>query len=508
MENLFDRLPDELLLIVFGRLGLFNLANCRSVCKRFWFLLRNIRKDELMIINSQALVDTWFYTDHLVNYEDCLFQDHAFKVLKSPVVDLRFLRQLKISHAGNVRGTKKDKFELVTLNDFVHLKQLEIQLNNYRSDEVISLPNLEILSLDLTDSKFGEIVAPKLHALKRSCYYTNAVLETIKFRWPDTVRQLEIDEPDRDLKLFKNVEIFKSSYEHVRNVMNLFPKLCEVHFYCIQSEIYLDHLYSIETEIQQLKEKRRAFEKPELRMFFFGVELVDDKSLADYNFGQRLFSLHMNNYSNLAQRLPWFNKLHYADLSDHLASLPASFFSRYLNIQIVNAENVGNQQEFINFLGNLKNLNSLYLRNTSSLDQQFYSDFLPTISSLIQLSIDENQVVGLNLDFIYELKLLQRFSTDQPMSIKQMLSAFVELNFFKRIFVENQGESFLIFKENGLCSFRNYEISRDPDKINVLKHSKEFKMKKLKEIYDSDLDIKGINSICGWLSLMKSFIKK
>lgn len=506
MDRFFDGLPEELVLLILDHLDLVSLANCRSVCRRFQFLARQIRKYEL-VLNNTGLVDTWFYSDALVNYDNALFQDYAFRLLRTSGIDLRYLRRLKICYADNA-WYKKDKFELKTLNNFVHLKQLEIKLTGYRSDEVISLPNLTILSLELTDSKFGEIVSPNLFALFYSCFYSNDVLEPVNFRTPETIRHLEITGIDRGIELFCNVETFKSSYEHVRNVMNLFPKLKELHFYCILDEICLNHLESIKNEVQQLKEKKRAFEKPELRMFLFGVELLDDKPIADYNFGQRLFALHMSNYSNLAERLRWFNKINYVDLSEHLASLPAGFYDKYSNIQVVNAENVGNQKEFMNFLGNLKNLNLLELRNNSLLDQSFY-DFLPTIRTLTGLTINENQPdIRLDLSFIYELKLLQRFSTDQPMPIERMLSAFVKLRFFEKINVTNQEDSFFIWKRNGYCHLHIYEKVNE---FNELKHSKKrFKLKKLKEVCneDGDLDRESLKTNCGFLNLLQSFIKR
>lgn len=505
--NNMDGLFDDLVLIILDQLDLVSLANCRSVCKRFQFLVRKIRKHEL-VLNNTGLVDTWFHTDRLVNYDNALFQDYAFRLLKtsgSPAVDLRYLRRLKICYADNA-WYKKDKFELKILNNFIHLKQLEIKLTGYKSDEVISLPNLAILSLELTDSKFSEIASPNLYALFYSCFYSNDVLDPVNFRSPETIRHLEINGTDRGIELFRNVEIFKS-YEHVKNVMSLFPKLKELHSYCILDEICLRHLESIKNEVQQLKEKKRAFEKPELRMFLFGVELLDDKPMADYNFGQRLFALHMSNYSNLAERLRWFNKINYADLSDHLTSLPAGFFEKYGNIQVVNAESVGSQKEFMNFLSNLKNLNLLELRNNSLLDQEFY-DSLPTIRTLTGLTINENQDVRLDLNFIYELKLLQRFSTDQPLSIERMLSAFVKLRFFEKINITNQDDSFFIWKRNGYCHLHIYEKVNE---YNELKHSKKrFKLKRLREICneDGDLDREGLKTNCGFIDLIQSFIKK
>ena len=504
MESLFDSLPDEMVRMIFDYLNLFAVLSCNLVCRRFRFLARDVQIDELTISNS-CFVDTWFYTNQPVDYDSCIFHDHGHKVLKTPTIDLRYLKRLKIGYVCD----KKEPFKLTTLNSFIHLNHLEIKLADYRNDEVISLPNLEILSLNLIDSKFSEIVAPKLYALNYSCFYSSAIFAPLRFRSPESVRHLEINMPDRGLELFKNVEIFKSSYGHA-NVLNLFPKLKQVHFYCIQTKFFHEHWTIIQDEMKQLKVKRRAFEKPELRIFFFGVELLDNRCLFDYDFQQQLAHLHMSNYCLTAERMPWYTEFCYEDLLlNHYDSLtrthpsiglPFSFFDKYLNIQVVKAKEVQSQKHFINFLRDLKNLNLLELQKPQ-LNQKFYTSFLPTIRSLTELTINDSRQMTLNLDFIYQLKLLHRFETDQSMSTEQMLSAFVRLKFLKSIDVKKKGKSFFIWKQNDRCIFRAYEMG-------VMKVSKKYKIKSLKEMYGIDSGGKEAKTNCSFFGLAKSFIKK
>lgn len=439
-----ERIPFEIYKVIYRNLGIYDLIHCSRTCKRLHESVKQFKIKELIIDNNNSMISNWFYTDKPPDYYNCVFDDLNLSSLKRPPFILCCLKRLRILNSANRMKT----FELKILNSFSELIELEIKLDGYVSDEIIELNNLKILSVDLSDSQFEELIAPKLFALHLDYLYTvDSYLDPIKFKYPQTITHLEVNNfyyHEHDLKQFENVISFKTSCKLFKNFFQLMPKIEEIHF---------THLEEFINNIGLLSHLNNFINKETLKIYFFGLKYYDNQKICIHKFTNDgnnyypTFTMKMKNYSLLASKLNWIIEINYDAILKHIDCLPTDWYDKFANIQIVHANQIKNQSQFTLFICSLKNLQRLELNNTS-LNQEFY-DSLPNVRTLTQLIHNEDEDLRINFDFINKIEFLQTLRSTQRLKINKVIKFFIKLRHLKKLSIVNEDE-ILAHKKNGL----------------------------------------------------------
>lgn len=446
-----NSLVDELFPRIFNELSIYDLLSCSLVCKRLNRLVRKFRVKELIIDNDEGIIDVWFYTNKLPNYDYCLFEDSNFRFLETNLLDLKHLRSLRIQLTK-----RQKKFRLETLNSFQRLIELDLKLLDYIGEDIIELNELEILSLQLVNSTFAEVNASKLFALCLNYYYEDEVFNPVRFKYPETVIYFKTAGSPRNLEEFKSVEYFKTGCTVPSNIFNIFPKIKEIHSMCIQEYPEPPSYYSYLIEnLDQILFKRTYFNKNDIRLYMFGFRCIEKSpKINEFEICRSLPVLQLNKYDLLEANLSWMKEIDYCEIKDHINKLPANWFDKFSNVHTLIVNEIESQNDLMRFLKNLRNLNVLKIstydhkiKQEFNLNQQFY-DFLPTIKTLtiIHLFIDSHKEI--NLHFIIRIRLLKLFETNQKLKRDQVLEYFTKLRHLKTVSTKN-----LVFNmKNGYLS--------------------------------------------------------
>ena len=127
----------------------------------------------------------------------------------------------------------------------------------------------------------------------------------------------------------------------------------------------------------------------------------------------------MNNYSKLSNGIDWVKSCNYSNLisySNQIANNIDGFFKKYNNLNEINVINkIQDKNHLIKFILKCSNLYHLNLKN-SQLTQDFFNE-LPAISSLLQLSINEDEKIELNFDFLRRMMNLEYFNCNQEIKL-------------------------------------------------------------------------------------------
>ena len=418
-----NELPPEILSEILRYLNLSELVEKKLVSKLWNELISSNLKISRLVADPYRShhIPRWFHVNRPVDgYLETCDPNLFLAQLDRPI--LSRLKYLRI----HCFDRKSSWIQPSDLNRFILLEHLEVELlRKYTSDFQLNLPNLRVLKVDFFQYSTNEqreiqvnIDAPKLVTL----FWDRGV----KLKSPETIRTLEADLYDSELSQFQNVEVYRCRTEF--NFINddLIQQLPKLKTLDILGDINnvrysFGSLDEMKQFLKRLLTIRRRLGRPELRLFFAGIEiksdeLVDNLDLrivdrespfsSDISIESLYFS---NNYpTNLQKQLEYVRSVDYPRLlSVTRNQIPTDYFKRFFNIQEVLA--VGQIQDAAHFLAFLKGfemLEILYLVNPA-LDQAWY-DCLPTFCLLTNFYLDEKPEIELNFDFLGRFEPLMR----------------------------------------------------------------------------------------------------
>ena len=279
MDATINHLPPEMVIHLFRNLNLSELIEKKLVCKLWNDLISTHLKITRLVIDlNQRKKDPWWLLSQQVDeyrevcHPNLFVSQHRNQIL----TNLKYLRiQLFDSW---------DDFNLNDLNGFVQLVQLEVRCKV--SGELIkidwSLPNLEVLNFQFHKTAGVGSLRISIDCKKlKSLFYYEDENDLIELKTPETITTLEGDFNGWKLAKFKNVEIYKC---HTRSeIINgwSIPKLpkLKVLEMCEELEAFknvLDWPDTVKRFLKQLLADLRKELRPDLRLFFAGIEISDD----------------------------------------------------------------------------------------------------------------------------------------------------------------------------------------------------------------------------------------
>lgn len=451
-----DRMPSELLRIIFENLDLNALRSVRNVSKQFRSVCEIVRVKE-MIINDvrDEFKSTWFYTNDTIDYRYAIkFNTFLFN-FNTAHLDLFALRKnLKRLHFGF--WNESLNFNFGFLDAFVELEQLDIQCSIKGGyPHRIRAPKLKTLSVDYFDEKECPaffVECPRLERLK-----IDSRMELVHVEHKENVRHLEVPFYRDDLEQFKWIECLQINYTAHgiganRNLLSVFESL---------KELRLHLYYSLSPgECQELGNaidsifKQKSNLGIDLKVYLTGVQFdYADKFEefssqlkkrtfgGDQDYAKILFQFQ--NFDNLScADLSFFSEVNYTSLMKACGNLlPADYFSKFFNIRYVKVTSkIAKPDQLMEFLKCCKHLKALDLKNASLSPQ--YLDRLPEVCQISYFYLEEERPdsVG-NHDFILKFKLLIRFVTNQNTDglVDLALRTFAELKYL-RLFRFKRGQ--------------------------------------------------------------------
>lgn len=279
------RLPNELMEMIFERLGLRTLVDIRRVCKRLRTLVDSFRyRGDLAI--APPTLKRWFFTGETIDPDVFV---HYFLVDSltdgSVPFDLTRLRRLVIYGLD----------QLEQLNECTpNLVYLEIGSTSFPTEGIqLDLPKLAVLRLDLLFnsalSKTGSclsINSPKLKTLSISFGP-----KMIRISNPETLEYLKFAETTdkQDLSKYKNLKTlyFWSAESIDRNILRQLPRLQKLVFgEASKAFLYRPDLWTVGDLVDHLMDEKRRLNRTDFNLIFADSLIADDKRFSDYDFSK------------------------------------------------------------------------------------------------------------------------------------------------------------------------------------------------------------------------------
>lgn len=399
-----------------------------------------VQVPEIIITNEiENIKGHWFHTNRTFNYREVAIKLSTFTAYRSTFRLEKFLKRL------HFQGDHLD-YKQLNLNNLTQLEELKLDFiipdgTDELSAEVsdINLPNLRILDIAGIDPTLFDfdlkivLITPKLEKLKYD-FFTSMSLAH-----PDTIDHLEVRDDDDDVlseigHSLTNVQYLKFDQNIPWNddILLKFPKLKTLMCNLFDSDDYEAGLY----KLGDLVEQKSILNRPEVRIFYQSVELVNGDKINDFESAKSILAFQMNNYNTLCDSISYDDNhlLHYNELMELVkGNLPDDFFHKYRHIPSIFVSEEVSQEHCLQFLIRLEYLQNLHIRN-ESLEQSFY-DGLCEINQLTELHVENTSSLIISYDFLFKLKLLEEFVTNCDLSelLDLTLALFIHLKNFKKI---------------------------------------------------------------------------
>lgn len=437
-----NNLPDEIYhFYIFQCLDLDEILELRLVSKKFYCLVHSFNINQLSFIDydlyNRNYKKNWFSTT-----KSCRFMNHfdisKIGLLNNPadyLLNLKCLRldrqrrfELDILNDQSDRAAGVSKildeerrlyFQLKCLNKFTKLQILDVNIVfDYSSylrttfhmpNLSLHLPNLRSLSIQIDkklSNKFASFVidTPKLQILYVNPYIASKIGDKFKFKHPNSVRKLQLDDYKANVSIFKNLESLELAHFTIPNLDDILK------FKNLKTFKFNSYHYSKDA-IKKLKDLFKM-KKNRQEIVFKGVKIREISKFDEFSDRDGLLKFQIDNYDDLDDDIHFFHGGTYDQIISILPSnLPSDLFKKYNNVQslkITKRIDKNDQMQLVNFIRECHNLFSLEICN-DLLSQEFY-DQLPAVSTLSSLDLYE---MNINFKFIQRMSYLVKLYIDK-----------------------------------------------------------------------------------------------
>lgn len=418
-----DQLPELCMRRIFRYLGVRDLTRCRAVCHLFKYYVDLIGLSELIVdkLKSSESEDYWnptnywYLTDRPIQCEDSIRWE-VFASLRPS--QFRLNEQLKFLCIHQLISFSDLDFQL--LNGFEQLMHLEVQwlefVRTQTDRKELILHNLRVLSLRHLIYSDLFLDTPRLEVLRCD------QIGSVELEHPESIRKLESNYAGAIVMAkFENLELFKCEFIDSpgldRDLLSSWNRLKELDF-------DLDFANDYEREeneafrlslLQILDRRARSKSREKLKIYLNDVQLLDADQLEDQDLMEDWPYFQIKNFKLLRDdsRLKvYVDFVDYGQVMRLTEQLCSDFFDKFPAIRAVDAIGAVDPDRFEWFLKNVNRLEELFLTETA-LGQTFLNK-LPSINDrLTHLAIGDSTNCVTNFDFIWQLKRLRNFETNQ-----------------------------------------------------------------------------------------------
>lgn len=432
-----EQLSVDLFQGILSHLELSEQIQLRRVCKDWMRKIDSMEKR--LTISSASKQASYEYGLNLVqDHIRAATIDTVLGLLKKPILsNLKSLCVYKLD-------VEKKSGPFCKALSFDQLDELTIScIENLDKHVELRLPNLRRVFIGYLRAKKITLDAPKLKDVKIRFGKGHFDFEFVH----PSVECIELDKFSKSLEsaeLKKNLQ--RLYCQEIADVgdefLKGFEKLEELHF---------------NRKLQAfgvLFNQKKNYNCVNLKIYFNGLRVDSlnefegwfNSGFMDDDFGEifsvKLIDLYIQNYSRLANRLPFYTGLSYQRIEDRVPRLPSDFFRRLVNVNgVATSKQVKSVKDYLNFLrANFKNLAQLGV--LYELPPQIFFNLLPRcVPSIrsIMISRADSYFTGvelpdIDLNFIFELKDLVLFSCNIEFSDAFIRKVYAELPNIETLF--------------------------------------------------------------------------
>lgn len=355
----FNKLPDELILIIFKKLNISDLRNLRTVNRRFKGI-SEFSTTDLIVTNGINLKNFWYLSDDRksADRDDLIFCGFwSFRKIFRLESSLKRLELSIFIH-------------LSSLNRFKHLEHLEIDVFSLEGNDELNLLKLKLLVIKKifytkNDHK-SFCTENEDHKLILECKKLEIIslgiipFKDVKIVYPKIVKYLRFEHPAYcAIEQFKNLEhlslIGNSALD--KEILTKLKRLKILDFdYVRRDDDELNDYFSY------VLKQRLVLRRVNLIIRANGVEIDKESMLKDRS---NSFRFQIQNYDKLTGYLfniAYINNEEYDYLVKHFhKKVPLSFFKKFFNIQNVFFKDLksSSQDQCSWFLDNLVSVKEL-----------------------------------------------------------------------------------------------------------------------------------------------------
>lgn len=353
------------------------------------------------------------------------------------------LCNLKILYIKRAPLEKEKLFNLdQNLNQLKNLEQLQIDRIKVRKGYTLDLPKLKILSIGYLYSTSHErfsIDCPNLYAFE-----AKSNILKFCFKYPKNITHLKFYSLFRyedEISKFRNLEYL--IYDSPKDTFNQLHDLKE-HRNLKELHFKKDTKNLVQQCFEQKTSNNLSFE-----IYYVGLNVETKEEIEQYaetiNSKEKTdkTEFYALNYSKTSDLIDFVFEIDYTILTSKLEGVPKNFFNKFINIfkvTVSNDEKGTDQSMFVDFIRRLKHLR--FLDIDVSFDQSFYNSLYIYSPFLNRLDVKETKVIDIN--FLSDLKQMQRFKINQKIPIDKIVNTFEILDNFKYLtIVKNKKEMVL-----------------------------------------------------------------
>lgn len=461
-----DEVPFEIFSKIFSYLGLQDKTRCKRVSKQWK------RKIELLNVRCLTITNSfkpffhhfkWFDRDRFIDYQNHVLEaNFESSFLRSTKPMLSGTKELILCHL---------KLSTITRALYIFSGQIErlilegIKDCDTNNSLYISSPKLRMLSLADFSIEKVVLILPELRSLE----FDNIAETTFEFHHASSIEHFESEYYECCSEEFENLKILKfdTVYEEEEGFSEHFlrnkPGIEELHF-GDQSLFY------------ELKRQRKEFGLTKLKLFYLGLDVTDATSLKQFDdcheeLNEARLKLYIENYSKMADKLPFETEIDFCEVEPIYSRLPAGFWKKLMYLDSIRVtKRINDESKFIECLEQLKVfgvlevevncISQLLLKRISAINP-FLLHLVLKSETAIGYSEEDLQTIIANFGFLTAMEF--EFAT----SLEFVQNAFENRNFLIAF-------TFLYKDSN----YRIDEICSEHDDFIDLSDAKEYRLYK------------------------------
>lgn len=434
-----NELPVELVEMIFNQLPLVDRIRCRSVNKKWRFIVDNLRTKSLVLFTSKlTVIPRWPFTTEPVKLNNLLIRED-FSLCLEIVLRLKifdYLEKLYLSSEVFMAPSEVEK----CLNRLVRLKELSV---NIASSGVVSpscklsLPSLEILEIFLDGNTDCDLILDtpnltKIHARSDFTKFSFIYPEKIKFF--KTYANFE----DRSFSQFTNLESVSLNLliSIEAGLLHSLTKLKKLSLsYCKEFD---NSPFMSKSELLSFADRvKRISNSKQLEITYGGLSL--NTKLSDCRYSEKSYEYinesvmcsYLKNLDYLSDTLPGERLVFESGGLDQLIDrLPRGFLKRFANLRSLSLQGAINlelEAKLTLLLDDCRYLDAVEF-TSCSLSDHFYWNVLPKKCSFLNFfKITESP--PMNFDFLLEFGLLRMLGIYYPAPCDLIKRLFQQLKF-------------------------------------------------------------------------------
>ena len=473
-----DRIPIEVLKIIFEFLSVSQLKGCMRVCKKWKLTVDALMDFDCLVVYQDALPinQRFFHTNQMVSLQHCIHVDNFFGESEfKQSIYRKFKRLYLYDHFETFRYARIERpnlrscwhfSETSKLNWLNQLEELHLWMVALDEDCRLVLPSLKTFK---TLSIFGHTLtldAPQLTNLSVFDF------QHLRLVHPQTTRTLQFtgltlftgDEFKCFLTmcglkclLLQNPQRFLNEQRlQIIAFLRNFGDLSEIH---VEFSVLLDLSFDIffcGLKFYEMVKQLRAEVGDRIRIYFAGLEMACLLDLPNYPHGPSTYlgitqrdqlDFYLANSQMTSETIPFYD-LNY-QLIDSVNDELNFFASRrlpQLNSVVVNAE-VRDERALGRWLKSQHTVSELFFEGP--LSQEFYSDILPASCPNVEI-LTFRFKRQIDFSFLINFEFLHR-AVCRPFSHDLVKLLFRKLVYFKKlIFTSSLGSCLKILKKRAL----------------------------------------------------------